>query len=272
MTLTRELLEPLVAERFRQDEKYREGHIRIINPLPGRAIMGVHIPEMRRLAKDLASGDAAERIIGSFENEAVKGRQALSYEEMMVWGMMINSLRPGLCGTGEDARLRMLRNFVPYIDNWAVCDSFSCGTGWLVKTDCAWEVLCRYFASDKEFEVRFATVTAMSQFLDRQHLPRIFFQFDKIDFARIVSEYSGPSDVKAAGGEDAVRSSGRGVAAGESPYYVRMGVAWCLATALAKFPDDTRAYLRHSDLPEDVLKLYVRKARESFRTRGVSPF
>ena len=53
------------------------------------------------------------------------------------------------------------------------------------------------------------------------------------------------------------------------PYYVRMGVAWLLATALAKFPDETRAFVRSSKLPNDVVKLYIRKARESFRTRTV---
>ena len=58
-------------------------------------------------------------------------------------------------------------------------------------------------------------------------------------------------------------------AQGTEPYYVRMGVAWLLATALAKFPDATRAFVRSSNLPEDVVKLYIRKARESFRTRTV---
>ena len=133
-------------------------------------------------------------------------------------------------------------------------------------------MLCGYFASGREFEVRFATVMSMCHFLDREYLPRIFFQFDKLDFGKIDSDYLGPAQVKAFGGADAVRASGKGIAIGPSPYYVRMGVAWCLATALAKFPDDTRAYLRHSALPEDVLRLYVRKARESFRTRDVSPF
>ena len=46
-----------------------------------------------------------------------------------------------------------------------------------------------------------------------------------------------------------------------------MGVAWVLATALAKFPEQTRTFVRSSRLPADVIKLYTRKARESFRTR-----
>lgn len=262
------LLEPLVSERFRNEEKYRLGHIRILNPLPGRAVMGLHIPDMKKVAKSLAVREDAARIVSDFEKEAEKGREALSHEELMVWGMMINFIR---CIPAEE-KLAMLEKFVPQIDSWGVCDSVSPCASWFRKTEQAWDILCRYFASDREFEVRFATVMSMCHFMDERYLPRIFFQFDALNFSRIQSGYLGPSEVKAAGGPEKVLSSGRGVAIGESPYYARMGVAWCLATALAKFPDDTRGYLRHSRLPEDVLKLYARKARESFRTRAVSPF
>ena len=50
---------------------------------------------------------------------------------------------------------------------------------------------------------------------------------------------------------------------------MRMALAWLLATALAKIPDQVRTYVRKSSLPEDVIRLYVRKSRESFRTRNV---
>ena len=61
----------------------------------------------------------------------------------------------------------------------------------------------------------------------------------------------------------------QGSVQGAEPYYVRMGVAWLLAPALAQFPDATRAFVRSSNLPADVIKLYIRKAYESFRTRTV---
>ena len=281
-----ELLEPLVPQRFRDDERYREGHVRIINALPGRRIIGVHIPDMVSLSKTLVRRQDALDIIARFEaaasEEAQTGRRdLLSHEEMMVWGMMIN----GLGRSSSALQLELLKQYVPYIDNWAVCDHVAGAAKWFGRAvkqslkvsladgagplegndgrmcESLWKFLCGYFASDREFEVRFATVMAMCHFLDERYLPRIFFRFDSLDFSRIRSEYVCSSDAKI---------SGR--VAGEPPYYVRMGVAWCLATALAKFPDETRAYLRHSRLPENVIRLYVRKARESFRTRSVSPF
>lgn len=281
-----ELIEPLVPDRFRNDERYRDGHVRIINALPGRRILGAHIPDMVSLAKSLAGQDDVMDIIARFEaaasEEAQTGRRdILSHEEMMVWGMMIN----GLGRSSAALQLELLKQYVPYIDNWAVCDHVAGAAKWFGRAvkqslkvslaggagplegndgrmcESLWKFLCGYFASDREFEVRFATVMAMCHFLDERYLPRIFFRFDSLDFSRIRSEYVCSSDAKI---------SGR--VAGEPPYYVRMGVAWCLATALAKFPDETRAYLRHSRLPENVIRLYVRKARESFRTRSVSPF
>ena len=197
----------------------------------------------------------------------------------MVWGMMINFIK----GTVEE-KLAMLEKFVPQIDNWGVCDSVSPGARWFRKAEKAWEILCRYFASDREFEVRFATVMSMCHFMDEKHLPRIFWQFDALDFNRITSQYRCLGKQSAAKVEDDVNravasgagyvmtGSRTGTVPGPEPYYVRMAVAWLLATALARFPDGTRAYLRHAHLPDDVVKMYVRKARESFRTRDISPF
>ena len=280
-----ELLEPLVPQRFRDDERYREGHVRIINALPGRRIIGVHIPDMVSLSKTLVRRQDALDIIARFEaaasEEAQTGRRdLLSHEEMMVWGMMIN----GLGRSSAALQLELLKQYVPYIDNWAVCDHVAGAAKWFGRAvkqslkvsladgagplegndgrmcESLWKFLCGYFASDREFEVRFATVMAMCHFLDERYLPRIFFRFDSLDFSRIRSEYVCSSDAKI---------SGR--VAGEPPYYVRMGVAWLLATALAKFPEQTREYVRTCNLPDDVVRLYVRKAKESFRTRDTDP-
>lgn len=281
-----EMLRPLVPERFISDSKYREGHVRIINALPGRRILGVHVPEMKALAKDLACREDALEMIAGFEREAVAERNEggtgcrsrLSYEETVVWGLMINYVKVPL-----DRRLELVRRYVPYMDNWAVCDLFDSAAKWVKRerknnSVVLWDLLCGYFASEREFEVRFAVVMAMSYFIDEEWLPGIFRQFDLLDFAAISSEYISSRQAKAlaAKGKEkggiSLVDSARGVALGEPPYYVRMAVAWCLATALAKFPDMTRAYMKISALPDDVRKLYARKARESFRTRDVSPF
>ena len=64
-----ERLIPLVCERFRNDEKYRQGHIRIINALPERRILGLHLPEMKQVAKELSRQADARAILHAFELE-----------------------------------------------------------------------------------------------------------------------------------------------------------------------------------------------------------
>ena len=255
-----EMLKPLVSVRFATEPKYREGHVRIINALPGRRIMGLHVPDMKKVAKELARREDAAEIIRGFEREAAAEAEGeygsrLAYEETVVWGLMINAMK-----VSWEERAEMLRKYVPVLDNWAVCDTFCCNAKWRCNRMELWNFLQPFWKSCREFEVRFAVVMSMVHFLDAEWFPEVCRMIDGLDYGRIHSYYRKAEKIK------------YGRALGESPYYVRMAVAWLLATALAKLPDETRAYVNASKLPADVKRLYVRKARESFRTRTVSPF
>ena len=251
------LLTPLISQRFLEDERYRNGHLRVINALDDVRILGVHIPELKRLARELSRRDNAAELIALFEAESTAG--SLCFEEKLVWGLMINVLK-----ATQEHKLALLKAFIPVMDNWAVCDTICCNIKWIKDKVALWEYLQPYFDSDREFEVRFAVVMSMIFFLDAESFQKVTARLDSIDFSRIQSEFLSPKEAK-------VAEQVRGVAKGERPYYVRMAVAWLLATALAKLPDQTRIYVNACDLPEDVIRLYKRKARESFRTRDVSP-
>lgn len=251
------LLTPLISQRFLEDERYRNGHLRVINALNDVRILGVHIPELKKLAKELSKRPDAAELITLFEAESAASR--LCFEEKLIWGLMINALN-----ATEEHKLALLKAFVPVIDNWAVCDTICCNIKWIKDKNALWEFLQPYFDSDREFEVRFAVVMSMIFFLDAESFPKVAARLDSLDFSRIHSEFMSPKEAKHA-------EQVRGVAKGERPYYVRMAVAWLLATALAKIPEMTRAYVNSCRLPEDVIRLYKRKARESFKTRDVNP-
>ena len=242
-----EKLTPLICQRFLNEEKYRQGHIRIINALPGRRILGLHLPEMKQVAKTLAKQADVLEILHAFEQEYQTNRFSLTYEETLVWGLTINALK-----CTPDERLNLLEKYIPVLDNWAVCDSFCCNAKWALKIppQMLWKFLLPYYHSDKEFEVRFAIVMSMCYLLKEEWLPIVFHQLEALDLSKVQSEYTSLP----------------------SPYYVRMGMAWLLATALAKFPNETRAFVNGSSFTEDVKRLYARKARESLRTRNVSPY
>ena len=263
------LLQPLVCERFLTDARYREGHLRVVNALPERLVVGLHSPEIKAVAKlltreggEVVMPDGTHRIcaggaeiIRAFETVP---SESLCYEETVIWGYLINLEKCSL-----DERLAMLGRYVPVLDNWAVCDSYCAHAKWMLRADNAalWAFLEQWFDSEREFEVRFAVVVSMCYFLNEEWLEQVFAQLNALVFNRIKSKY------KTVKGKPKVAQ--QGTVQGAEPYYVRMGVAWLLATALAKFPEQTRAFVRSSNLPADVVKLYIRKARESFRTRTV---
>ncbi len=263
------LLQPLVYERFLTDSRYREGHSRVVNALPKRRVMGLHSPEIKAVAKrllreggEIVLPDGAcqiytngAEVIRAFE---AAQSESLCYEETVIWGYLINLEKCSL-----DERLAMLGRYVPVLDNWAVCDSYCAHAKWMARADKAalWAFLEHWFDSESEFDVRFAVVVAMCYFLNEEWLDKVFERINRLDFGRIKSKY------KSVKGKPKVAQLG--TVQGAEPYYVRMGVAWLLATALAKFPDATRAFVRSSKLPADVIKLYIRKTRESFRTRTV---
>ena len=251
-----DILTPHISPRFASEEKYRLGHIRVINPLPEQKVLGLHIPDMKKIAADLAASENREQIIQGFENVSTttatgrdkkdmdsKDRNAgqLSHEEKTVWGLMLDKMKVPL-----EERLEKFRKFVPAIDNWAICDTVCSEAKWAKKRTAGksakdtdddtrrkiWEWLGKYYRSGREFEVRFAVVMSMCHFLEMEWLPRIFNAIEALDFDNIRSDYP----------ETAVK--------GPSPYYLRMGVAWLLATALAKYPEETRDFVNRSRLPE----------------------
>ncbi len=279
------LLIPYISPRYASEPAYREGHVRIVNPLPGRSVLGLHVPDMKNLARELARRPDALSLLDGLETAAGQGKR-LYYEEIAVCGLMLACIK-----VSPEERFARLDKFVPQIDNWAVCDLVCSASKWAAKISVAgekaglWEYLDKWWHSKREFELRFAIVFSICYFLDSDWIEKVFAKLEEIEFGNVVSEYvqGGKSWKQGEGGQvksalvrlgDGYALDGEkaGTVLGPEPYYVRMAVAWLLATALAKLPDETRNYLRSCSLPEDVLKLYVRKARESFRTREVSPF
>ena len=231
----RAYLKTLVCERFRTDERYRLGHIRIIAARPGTEILGLHTPEMKMVAKALARSDSWPQVLSRWERAA-----KLSHDERMIWGLVLDYIKCPLA-----ARLELVGHFLPHVDNWAICDTFCCNSAWAKKRqdrDALRAWLGKLVKSREEFTRRCGLVLLMCHFLDDAACDRTLETLGSLNLR-----------------------------AGE-PYYVRMAVAWLLATALAKQPERTRLWLKGATLPPDIRALYVRKVRESRITRDASPF
>ena len=184
------------------DEKYREFHSRLC---PGTDnIIGVRVPVLRNYAKELAkNGQEIPVLLSQIDNQY--------YEEILLQGMLIGLEK------GEITNIQKhIENFVPKIDNWAVCDVFCAGLKITKKYPKEmWNFLQKYLTSDKEFEIRFAVVLILDFYIEEDYLKEIFNLWDSI-----VSQ----------------------------AYYVQMAIAWAISISLIKFYKETIQYLKIANI------------------------
>ena len=105
-----------------------------------RAIIGVRIPRLRALAKELANSDEAEAFMRILPHEY--------YEENNLHAFLIERIKDF-----EECIAELFR-FLPYVDNWATCDMMTPG----VLKKHAGELMPyieRFIASGHLYEVRY---------------------------------------------------------------------------------------------------------------------
>jgi len=199
------------------DEDYRKFSSSIT---PGADnILGVRLPVLRKMAKEIARGD-----FRTYINEASSD----TYEEKMLHGMVIGYVKADI-----DEILRLTKDFIPLIDNWAICDSFCSGLK-ITKLykEKVWDFLQPYLYSDNEFEIRFAVVMIINYYINELYAPKAFKHFDRI------------------------RHEG---------YYAKMAVAWAISAYFAKLPEITLEYLKNNMLDDFTHNKSIQKIIESRR-------
>ena len=147
------------------DEKYKKFHSSLC---PGTDnIIGVRIPKLRILAKEISKGNF---------REFLKENENKYYEETMLEGFVIGYAKMEL-----NEKLEYISKFVPKIDNWAICDC-TCSTFKFINKNKQemWEFIQKYLESNKEFEVRFAVIIMMDYFLNDDYFDKVIEKLDKI--------------------------------------------------------------------------------------------
>lgn len=208
-----------IVSRLRQraDEGYRAFHMRLVPNVEPARILGVRVPEVRALARSLAGTPEAETFLRELPHEY--------YEE--------NNLHAFLLEREKDygALIEGLNRFLPFVDNWATCDSLSPAL-FKKHPDGLPEQALQWMQSDQTYTVRFGIGVLMRYYLDEGFRP---------EYAERVA---------------AVRSE---------EYYVRMMVAWYFATALAAREEDVLPYLTGRRLDPWTHRKAIQKAIESNR-------
>ena len=225
-----ELVKRLLAE---QDLKYRDFHASLLPNIDKKSIIGVRVPTMRKIAKEFASS-ATPVELGKFLDKLPHKY----FEENQVHLFVVERIKD------FDECVRRIEQFLPYIDNWAVCDGKSPKA--LLKDESRFYAkICEWLKLTKPYTVRFGVNMLMAFFLDDR--------FDKSQLKLV-----------AAIDENLFDDAGRA----ECPtdrYYVQMVIAWYMATALAKQWDATFPYIKGRKLSPWIHNKTIQKACESYR-------
>lgn len=200
-----------------QDLKYRDFTAKLTPTVPPERIIGVRTPELRKYAAELSKTEDAAAFMATLPHSY--------YEENNLHAFLIERI------ADYDACVAALDAFLPYVDNWATCDSMSpkCLKKQLPRLT---GEIRRWMASDRVYTVRFGMGMLMRHFLDDAFDPAY------LDWVA------------------ALRSE---------EYYINMMIAWFFATALAKQWDATLPFIVNCRLEPWVHNKAIQKAIESYR-------
>lgn len=201
-----------------KDEKYAKFECTLTPGIDSKNVIGVRVPQIRNIAKEFIKD---EKNCYKFLNELPHKY----FDENMLHVALLSLIKD------YDECIKYVEEFLPYIDNWAVCDilspkCFKKNKEKLIKKIEKWS------KSKKIYTCRFGIEMLMSHYLD-EDFKEEYLQIP----ARIHSK----------------------------EYYTNMMIAWFYATALAKKWDETIVYLEKHKLDTWVHNKTIQKATESYR-------
>ena len=146
---------------------------------------------------------------------------------------IIHAFAIGYCKENIDTLLSFVKDFILQVNNWSINDTL-CQNMRFARTyqKEVFDFLSNYKDSKNEWEVRIIAVTMLSHFLNDEYIDKFFEMMDYIH---------------------------------KDSYMSKMGVAWAIATAMAKYPTKTIAYLKNNKLDKWTYNKAIQKMIESFR-------
>ncbi len=152
------------------DIKYREFQIKLLPDT--KNFIGVRLPDLRKLAKRIASEDAEGYLVISL----IRGTEEELFEEIMLQGMVIGYMKADISDIFAYAEI-----FIRKMNNWSVCDSFCSGFKHaLTYPERTWEWLKAFWTSEDEFQARFGIVMLLDYYINDKYIRELFPIFDSV--------------------------------------------------------------------------------------------
>lgn len=170
----------------------------------------------------------AKRIAGNEALVFVKKDKQNIYELIMLEGMVLSYInKPFL------ELLPYTEQFLAKVDNWAQIDSTICDYRNIKREKAdVLTVVKKWLTSESEFVVRAGFVVLLAHFIEKENLPMIFALSQSVN---------------------------------HSGYYVHMANAWLISACMAKYPEETIAFLKENTLTAETHNKAIQKSRESYR-------
>jgi len=120
-----------------QDEKYRQFHHALVPTAPEDYIIGVRMPQLRQLAKEIEPTELLATLPHRY------------YEEYQLHVILVSGIKD------YDECLLQVERLLPYIDNWATCDGLR-PRCFAKHTEELQSHIRRWMNSEHEYTIRFA--------------------------------------------------------------------------------------------------------------------
>ena len=236
------------------DEVYADFTSKLIPGLPRESVMGVRAPQLKQLAKEIRADDPFL--------DALPHRW---HDQNMLHAYVLCNIKD------FDTALAATERFLPYVTNWAVCDSLSPmafaknadrltrevkKVQWtfdnVKKVQWTFDSVAKRNGEQERNGEQKKSKSKIEQWLSDGHEYTVRF-----GISMLLKHFLGSRFDKA--------YLQRVARIDRSEYYIRMMQAWYIATALAKQWDATLDLLRHSPPDEWVYRKSIQKALESYR-------
>lgn len=211
-------MEEIVKRLFAlQDLEYRDFSSKLTPNVNKDYFIGVRLPQIRELAKEIYKNGGYEEFLSELPHKY--------HEENFLHAFILERLKD------FNKLIKYLDKFLPFIDNWSVCDT--CKPKVFAKHKKELLPIIKRWLKDKNiYTQRYAIGMLMSLYLDEDF---------KEEYLSLVA------------------------AINSDEYYLKMMVAWYFATALAKQYDSAVKVLENKILAPWVHNKTIQKAKESFR-------
>ena len=200
-----------------KSQKLKEFNAKLIPNINADCVLGVSLPTLRKFAKEIYRDCDCTPFLQDLPHQF--------HEENHLHAFIIEQVKD------YDECIRLTQEFLPFVDNWAVCDCFKPPIFKKNKQKILVEIK-KWLTSAHAYIIRYGVCMLLAHFLDGDFTPDLLERVAQIN---------------------------------SQDYYVKMVVAWYFATALAKQYDYAVKYLQEKRLCNWVHNKTIRKAIESFR-------